>query len=275
MTSPMPAPTPDGSSASPVLVEYTGAVATVTLNRPAAYNAFNGALKDALLPALQDIGGNPMIRCVVLTGAGKAFCAGQDLKEHNTLMTADPAAAAGTVADFYNPLILAVTQMAKPVIAAINGVAAGAGAGLAFACDLRIAGESAALRTSFAQAGLSADSGLSFTLPRLVGLGRASRMLLLDEGLDASTALQWGAVDAVVPDAELPAAAAELAARLAAGPTTALSWLKQSLAVGAGGTLEQALAFENRAQIACFSSEDHAAALTAFADKKPPVFTGR
>lgn len=257
-----------------VLVAVADGVATITLNRPHAFNAFDSALKLALLDALTAVASDAAVRAVVITGTGKAFCAGQDLKEHLGRMQAgDPVG--DTVTEFFNPMIESVTQMPKPVIAALNGVAAGAGAGLALACDLRIAARSAVLRTSFAQVGLSADSGLSYTLPRLIGLGRAKRVTLLDEPIDADTALAWGAVDQVVDDAQLPAQTAAVATRLAVGPTGAYGWIKASFAAAATGDLAAALSFENRAQQACFASADHREALSAFIGKRPPVFTGR
>lgn len=260
---------------APVLIITDAGVATLTLNRPARFNSFDSTMKAALLERLRAVSLDPEVRAVVITGSGSAFCAGQDLKEHLALMQQRPAAAGNTVTEFYNPMIALLTGMAKPVIAAINGVAAGAGAGLALACDLRIAARTAVLRTSFSTVGLSADSGLSFTLPRLIGAGRAKRVTLLDEPIDADTALAWGAVDQVVDDDQLTAAAATLAGRLANGPTAAYAWIKASFAQGAAGDLGSTLEFENRAQQACFTSADHAEALAAFLAKRPPVFTGR
>lgn len=273
-----PLPTPGADAAPLTVVDGTGqdvGVRTITLQRPRSFNAFSGELKRALLAAVQETAADDAVRAVVLTGSGRAFSAGQDLKEHLSLMADDPAAAASTVAAFYNPLIQLVTSMPKPVIAAVNGVAAGAGAGLAYACDLRIAARSAVFRTSFAQVGLSADSGLSVTLPALVGAGRARRLMLLDEPLDAATALEWGAVDMLVEDDALVAAAADVARRLAAGPTAAYGFIKRSLQIGGSGDLQAALAFEDEAQRVCFASADHREALTAFVEKRPPQFSGR
>ncbi len=159
------------------------------------------------------------MRAVVITGSGRAFCAGQDLKEHLQLVAANDPRLADTVSEFFNPVVRLLADMGKPVIAAVNGPAAGAGTGLAAACDLRVAARSAVFRTSFAGVALSADTGLSFHLPRLVGAGRAMRMLLLDEPVTAETALDIGLVDQVVDDAELPGGRGALAAELAAGPT--------------------------------------------------------
>lgn len=258
-----------------MLLARDAGVATVTLNRPRAYNAFASDLKSALLAALGEVADDDTVRAVVITGAGPAFCTGQDLKEHQRTVRDDPAAVGRTVVDFYNPMIELVTGMAKPVIAAVNGVAAGAGAGLAYACDLRVAARSAVFRTSFAQVGLTADSGLSYTLPRLIGAGRARRLTLLDEPLDAPTAYEWGAVDILADDAEFPAVVDALSRRLATGPTTAYAWIKASFVAGADRDLRGTLAFEDEGQTACFGSADHHEALQAFLDKRPPVFTGR
>ena len=240
----------------------------------AAFNSFNLALKMALLAALDEATADPSVRALVITGAGRAFCAGQDLKEHLALVAAGDERIAETVSGFYNPLVRAVTGMRKPVIAAVNGPAAGAGAGLAFACDLRVAAASAAFSMAFAGVALSADTGASFLLPRLVGHGRASCMMLLGEKVDASEALRIGMVDQVVPDADLAGAVGGLAARLAAGPTTAFGWIKASLQHGAQAELESTLAFEDRAQAACFASADHREAVAAFVQKRSPRFTG-
>lgn len=266
---------PDPAAELPVQLTVAAGVGTITLNRPRAFNAFNSAAKTALLQALSSVADDPAVRAVVITGSGKAFCAGQDLKEHLAAVQAGSDDVSKTVTAFYNPMIESVTRLGKPVIAAVNGIAAGAGAGLAYACDLRVAARSAVFRTSFAAVGLSSDSGLSFTLPRLIGAGRASRLMLLDEPLDAETALAWGAVDVVVDDDALDARTVELATRLAAGPTAAYGWIKASFRQAASGDLAGALEFENRAQQACFRSADHTEALAAFVEKRPAVFTGR
>ncbi len=259
----------------PVLVSDVGAVRTITLNRPAAFNSFDLAMKAALLDALAAATADPDVRAVVITGAGRAFCAGQDLKEHLALVAAGDPRVATTVAEFYNVLVTLVTGMPKPVIAAVNGAAAGAGAGLAYACDLRLAGRGATFSLAFAGVGLSADTGASFTLPRLVGQGRASRMMLLGEKVDADEALRIGMVDEVLPDEQLADRAAALAARLAQGPTRAYRWIKASLHHAAGSDLASTLAFEDRAQVDCFASPDHHEAIQAFVDKRPARFTGQ
>ena len=273
MTSLPPDPV-DPAGESPVLVADADGVRTVTLNRSSAFNSFNLDLKRSLLSVLHTAAVDPSVRAVVITGAGRAFCAGQDLKEHLELMSAGDPRVATTVSDFYNPLALAVTGMRKPVIAAVNGAAAGAGAGLAFACDLRIAATSASFSMAFAGVALSADTGASFLLPRLIGYGRASRMMLLGERVNAAEALRIGMVDEVVTDVELSSSAATLAAKLANGPTRAYGWIKASLLQGAQSDLPSTLAFEDRAQVECFSSPDHREAITAFVEKRPAQFSG-
>ncbi len=270
MTTPQPTP-----NDAPLLLQDADGVRTITLNRPKAFNSFNLELKSALLAALDAAATDPTVRTVVLTGAGPAFCAGQDLKEHLALVAAADPRVGTTVAEFYNPLVRAVTGMAKPVIAAVNGPAAGAGAGLAFACDLRIAAASASFSMAFAGVALSADTGASFVLPRLIGAGRASRMMLLGERVDADEALRIGMVDEVTADEELVPTVQLLAHRMAAGPTTAFGWIKASLLHGAQSDLESTLAFEDRAQRECFASPDHHEAITAFVEKRAPTFSGQ
>ncbi len=270
--------TPDSdapSSAGPLLIADAGGVRTLTLNRPAAFNSFDLELKDALLPALVAAAEDEAVRAVVLTGAGRAFCAGQDLKEHLALVQAGDPRIATTVSGFYNVAISLITSMPKPVVAAVNGAAAGAGAAFAYACDLRIAGRSASFSMAFAGVALSADSGASHTLPRLIGAGRASRMMLLGDRVDAAEALRIGMVDEVVEDDALGARVAAVAAGLAVGPTRAYAYIKASLRAAADSDLAAALAFEESAQAELFTGADHHEAISAFAAKRPPRFTGR
>jgi 2-(1,2-epoxy-1,2-dihydrophenyl)acetyl-CoA isomerase len=294
--------------------DLDGAVATITLNRPQARNALTAELKTALLGALRQAASSPQVRAVLITGAGPAFCAGQDLREHADLLGADgqdeatpatgappsgapaartpagsasavapsrdgPAAPAtaplDTVREHYNPLVLTIRSMPKPVIAAVNGVAAGAGAGLAFACDLRIAAQGASFLMAFARVGLAADTGVSWTLPRLAGAGRAAELLMLAEPIRAPQALELGLVNQVVADVDLPAVAAALAARLAAGPTAAYAGIKEQLNYAAGHGLAEALDMEAEVQTALGRTTDHRAATLAFTRKQEPKFLGR
>jgi 2-(1,2-epoxy-1,2-dihydrophenyl)acetyl-CoA isomerase len=258
-----------------VLYEVDGAVATITINRPAARNALTAEAKIALLEAVRTASAATHVRSVLLTGAGGAFCSGQDLREHADLLAAGGAAALDTVRRHYNPLIETITGMPKPVIAALPGVAAGAGAGLAFACDFRIAAERASLLLAFARVGLGADSGTSWTLQRLVGPARAAELLMLAEPVDAPTALAFGLVTSVVPDDELPAAADAFARRLADGPTLAYAAIKEGLRFAAAHGLSEALEMEAELQTRLGDTTDHRSATQAFLDRQVPVYQGR
>ena len=257
-----------------VQFEVTDAVATITLNRPAARNALTTDMKIALLDALARAGSDPAIRSVILTGAGRAFCAGQDLREHAELL-AGGGSPLETVRQHYNPIVTSIATMPKPVIAAIDGVAAGAGAALAFACDFRIATRRASLMMAFARVGLSADSGASWTLQRLVGLARAAELLMLAEPVTAEQALAMGLLTRLVDDDALAQQARDLAGRLAAGPTQAYGAIKESLLFAAGHGLAAALENEAELQVRLGDTDDHKAATTAFVRKDKPVFRGR
>jgi 2-(1,2-epoxy-1,2-dihydrophenyl)acetyl-CoA isomerase len=250
-------------------------VRTLTLNRPRAYNSLTVELKERLLEALRDAVADESVRAVVLTGAGKAFCAGQDLKEHVGLLKAEDPAPLRTVKDHYNPIVRAIVGMPKPVIAAVNGPAAGAGAAFAYAADLRIAATSSNFLMAFANVGLGPDSGASWTLQRLVGYGRASELMLLARTVDSAEALRIGLVGEVVADEELAARAQEVAAKLAAGPTVAYAKIKGTLTAAAQGSLEEALAAEDAAQGILGATADHAEAVEAFVSKREPDFQGK
>jgi len=259
----------------PVLLETAGAVATITLARPEGMNALTLAAKTALLDAVRAVSADDAVRAVVLTGTGRAFSVGQDLREHAELLAAGDPAPLSTVRDHYNPIVTAIAAMPKPVVAAVNGTAAGAGLGLACVCDFRIAAAGSRWTTAFTGIGLTADSGLSWTLPRLVGTARATALLMLAEPFTTEQALEMGMVTAVVPPEQVLQAAGELASRLAAGPTTAYAALKQSLRTGSSSTLEEALAQEDVQQTRAGATEDHANAVRSFLAKQAPVFTGR
>jgi 2-(1,2-epoxy-1,2-dihydrophenyl)acetyl-CoA isomerase len=250
-------------------------VRTLTLNRPKAYNSLTVELKESLLAALRAAAGDAAVRAVVLTGAGKAFCAGQDLKEHVGLLQAGDPAPLRTVVDHYNPIVRAIVQMPKPVLAAVNGPAAGAGAAFAYASDLRVAASSANFLMAFANVGLGPDSAASWTLQRLIGYGRAAELMLLARKVEADEAKQIGLVSEVVPDEELAGRAHEIAAKLAAGPTVAYSKIKGALTAAAESTLEEALTVEDAAQSALGATADHREAVEAFVAKRPPNFQGK
>ncbi len=258
-----------------LLIERNAGVATLTMNRPDSMNSLSVALKEALLDAARDVSADPAVRAVVLTGTGRGFCVGQDLREHVALLEANDPAPLSTVRVHYNPLVLTLARMPKPVIAAVNGMAAGAGAGLAFACDFRIAARTAGFLLAFANVGLTLDSGVSWTLQRLVGQARATALAILAEPVNAESALEMGLVNAVVePDHVLPAAQ-ELATRLAAGPTAAYAAIKESIGYAATADLESALAKEDELQTAMGRTEDHRTSTAAFVAKQKPTFLGR
>jgi 2-(1,2-epoxy-1,2-dihydrophenyl)acetyl-CoA isomerase len=257
-----------------LVTERDGAVATIRLNRPESLNSLNAAMRSALLDTLTELAADDSARAVVLTGSGRGFCVGQDLAEHRANLDAGTPGLYNLVTEDYNPVVIALAGMPKPVIAAVNGAAAGAGAGLAFACDFRIASRSASFLIAFARVGLTLDTGVSWTLPRLIGSARAMALSLLAEPVAAEAALEMGLVNAVVDPAELGAAAHELATRLAAGPTAAYAAIKQSLAFSAQASLPDALAKEAQLQGAMGETADHVNATNAFLAKQPATFVG-
>jgi 2-(1,2-epoxy-1,2-dihydrophenyl)acetyl-CoA isomerase len=265
-----------GPESAPVLLHVEDAVATITLNRPEAMNGLDVATKELLRDTVQRVADDPAVRCVVLTGSGRAFCVGQDLKEHLAGLKGEAdVPLSETVELHYNPTVLALATMAKPVIAAVNGVAAGAGASLAFAADFRILVDSAGYNTSFAGVALSCDTGSSWTLPRLVGRAKAMELLYFPRTVDAAEALELGLATQVVTAEEFPQAVGALAARLAAGPTVAFGSIRQAVAYASANPLEQSLAFEADKMALTGGTADHLAAVDAFMAKEKPVFTGR
>lgn len=259
----------------PVRYSVEGGVATITLDRPEAMNALNVATKDALVEAVLAAGSDDAVRAVVLTGTGRAFCVGQDLKEHIALIATDPEQVWNTVPKHYNPIATALATMPKPVIAAVNGVAAGAGASFAFACDFRLVADTAGFNLAFAGIALSCDSGSSFWLPRLVGPTKATELLMLPRTISAEESLALGIATSVVPADALAAQAASLAATLAAGPTLAYASIKASLLHAQTHPLDEALTFEAAKMALTGASSDHLGAVDAFVAKQKPTFTGR
>ncbi|MEV4332210.1 enoyl-CoA hydratase-related protein [Streptomyces sp. NPDC049597] len=265
--------------ADAVLYDVSDGLATITINRPEAMNAMNVEAKVALRDAARAAAADPGVRAVLLTATGKAFCVGQDLKEHVELLAADRESGSGgtmsTVREHYNPIVRALTEMQKPVVAGVNGVAAGAGLGFALAADYRIVADTAKFTTSFAGVALTADSGVSWTLPRLVGQSRAADLLLFPRSFSAQEAYDWGIANRLVPADELAAQAAAVARELAEGPTVAYAALKESLAYGASRSLSEALDKEDELQSKAGASEDHAIAVQAFLAKEKPKYLGR
>ncbi|MFP1626768.1 enoyl-CoA hydratase/isomerase family protein [Streptomyces sp. 5K101] len=265
--------------ADAVLYDVSDGLATITINRPEAMNAMNVEAKVALRDAARAAAADPGVRAVLLTATGKAFCVGQDLKEHVELLAADRESGSGgtmsTVREHYNPIVRALTEMPKPVVAAVNGVAAGAGLGFALAADYRIVADTAKFTTSFAGVALTADSGVSWTLPRLIGQSRAADLLLFPRSFSAQEAYDWGIANRLVPADELASEAVAVARGLAEGPTVAFAALKESLAYGASRSLSEALDKEEELQSKAGASEDHAIAVQAFLAKEKPKYLGR
>ncbi len=256
-----------------VLVEIDAAagIGTLTLNRPDALNALTVPMKQELLAALRRIERDAAVRAVILTGAGRAFCAGQDLRER---LQPDAVPLGVEVRDRYNPIIRAMRAMPKPIVAAINGVAAGAGASIAMACDLRIASEAASFALAFGRVGLVPDSGATWFLPRLVGGTRAAEMALLGDSVSAADAVRLGLVGRMVPAEQLATEARSVAARLAAGAPRAIALTKRALNSAWERDLDAALEYEAQLQEMAGRTKDHAEGLAAFVEKRQPRFTG-
>ena len=260
----------------PVTYVVSDGVATITLNRPDAMNSLDVATKVALRDAVTKAADDQAVRCVVLTGSGRAFCVGQDLKEHiEILQSSSSDELFRTVPEHYNPTVKALATMNKPVIAAVNGVAAGAGASLAFACDFRVLSESAGFNLAFTGVALSCDTGASWTLPRLVGRARALELLYFPRTIPAQEALDLGLASKVVDTENLQHEVATLAHRLADGPTVAFGAVRRSVEFSAGHDFETSLDFEAKMMALTGATDDHAKAVASFVAKEKPVFEGR
>jgi 2-(1,2-epoxy-1,2-dihydrophenyl)acetyl-CoA isomerase len=259
----------------PVRYDVEGGVATLTLNRPDAMNSLDTGTKEALVAAIERAADDDAVRCVVLTGTGRAFCVGQDLREHADNLAGMPLAEVwATVDSHYSPIARGLATMPKPVLAAVNGVAAGAGMAIALACDWRVAADSATFTTAFTGVGLSCDTGTSWTLPRLVGLGKAMELLLWPRSVGAAEALEIGLVNWVFPADALLAEVADMAARLAAGPTLAYAAVKQAVQYAAAHSLAESLAVESQLMSRTGGSADHRNAVQSFVAKLKPTFSG-
>lgn len=262
-----------------VLIRNAGAVRTLSLNRPAALNSFTSGLHAELMAALEAAANDGGVRCVVLTGEGRAFCAGQDLADPSVAPDPAPGAApkdlGHVISAYYAPLVARLRSMPVPVVAAVNGVAAGAGANLALCCDLVLAGRSASFIQAFSKIGLVPDTGGTWLLPRLVGPARALGIALLGDKLPAEEAARIGLIWQCVDDAALAEAAAALASKLAGMPTRALVATRQAMAAAQGMDLGAALAEEARIQRDLGNAGDYREGVEAFRAKRAPVFRDR
>jgi 2-(1,2-epoxy-1,2-dihydrophenyl)acetyl-CoA isomerase len=257
-----------------VIQESSAGVARLTLNRPEVLNSFNRQMVDELRAAFEAAAADDAVRAVLLTGAGRAFSAGQDLAE---AMPPDgsPAPEIGGIVENYNSLIRVMRSLEKPVVGAVNGVAAGAGANIALACDIVVAAEGASFIQAFSKIGLIPDNGGTFFLPRLVGMARAASLMMLAEKVTAAQAAEWGMIHRVVPAEQLLDAAAALAADLATQPTRGLGLLKRALNASWDNDLDAQLALEAELQREAGRSADYVEGVRAFQEKRKPRFVGR
>lgn len=254
-----------------ILSETHGQVAVLRLNRPDKFNSFNREMALLLQQELDKAENDPNIRAIFLTGEGKAFCAGQDLGE---ALSPDGPGIERIVREHYNPIILRLRKIEKPIVCAVNGVAAGAGANIALACDIVIAAASASFIQAFSKIALVPDSGGTFFLPRLIGFQRASALMMLGDKVAASDALQMGMLYKVLPDDQLQSGALEVAQTLAMMPTKGIGLTKRLLNESMGNTLEAQLKREGEEQVAAASTKDYNEGVSAFLEKRKPVFKG-
>ena len=259
-----------------LLTELKDGVFTITLNRPDSLNSFDDTMSFELQKALKEVEKNKEARCVVLTGAGRAFSAGQDLKARSIQVTDDGYPHLGdSIAKRYAPIISKIRHMEKPVIAKVNGVAAGAGASLAFACDMRIVHDKVKFLQAFVKVGLIPDSGACWLLPRLCGLGRAIELAMTGETITAEKALEYGLVNQVVSVEELDKTVDELASSFANGPTKAYGLMKRAFNQAMVTAIDDYLAYEAVTQEIAGRTDDYTEGVKAFTEKREPVFTGK
>ncbi|MET2831366.1 2-(1,2-epoxy-1,2-dihydrophenyl)acetyl-CoA isomerase PaaG [Mesorhizobium shangrilense] len=258
-----------------VLVAVSDGVMTLTLNRPGKLNSFNEEMHRALRAQIERAHDDATIRAVLLTGAGRAFCAGQDLGDRDPRNSTEAPDLGYTIETFYNPLLRLIRSLDKPVVCAVNGVAAGAGANIALACDIVIAARSAKFIQAFSKIGLLPDSGGTWSLPRLLGEARAKGLAMTAEPLPAETAAAWGMIWKVSDDDKLMDEALALAGQLAAGPTYGLGLIKQAIQAAAVNTLDQQLDLERDLQRKAGRSADYAEGVAAFLDKRSAEFKGK
>ncbi|CAG0928631.1 2-(1,2-epoxy-1,2-dihydrophenyl)acetyl-CoA isomerase [Thermoflexales bacterium] len=257
---------------STILYDLADGVATLTLNRPEVRNACNDAMAEEVQAALKSAERDENVRCLVITGAGQGFCAGQDLaavRERGEISFREH------LLKTYNPIVAKLRSLEKPVIAAVNGAAAGAGWGIALACDVRYASDTAKFRLAFSGIGLAPDSGTSFFLPRLIGLGRALELAYTNDVLDANSALALGLVNKLYPADQLLPATSELARKLAQAPTRGLGLTKRAMNYALDASLEEALDYEAHLQEIAGRTHDHHEGVQAFLEKRQPKFIGK
>jgi 2-(1,2-epoxy-1,2-dihydrophenyl)acetyl-CoA isomerase len=260
---------------APILVSRNAGVLSLTLNRPDKLNAFNPEMHKLLREALEEARDEAGVRAVLLTGSGRGFCAGQDLSERNVSADAAPIDLSVSLGSHYNPLVRRLRALPKPVVCAVNGVAAGAGANIALACDIVLAARSASFVQSFSKLGLVPDSGGTYFLPRLVGSARAMGLALLAERLSAEDAERWGLIWKAVDDARLMEKASAIARIFAAGPTKGYGLIKKALHASAGNSLDSQLDLERDLQREAGLSADYREGVGAFMQKRKPQYTGK
>jgi 2-(1,2-epoxy-1,2-dihydrophenyl)acetyl-CoA isomerase len=246
-------------------------VLRIALNRPAVFNSFNREMALALQTALDEAAHNPEVRCIVLTGNGKAFCAGQDLAE---VSAPDGPPLKTILGEHYNPIVRRLRATPKPIVAAVNGVAAGAGANIALACDIVVATQSASFIQAFSKIGLIPDSGGTFTLPRIIGFQKASALMMLGDKVSADEAERLGMVYKVISDDQFETTIAQLAAQVASMPTKGLALTKAALNASFNNTLDEQLECEERLQIEAGQTHDYNEGVAAFLQKRKPDFKG-
>jgi 2-(1,2-epoxy-1,2-dihydrophenyl)acetyl-CoA isomerase len=262
--------------AETVLYNVADGVVTLTLNRPEKLNAFGGTMREELAAAVERADADDGVRALIITGAGRAFCSGADLGDRIADLESGASFDSGEILDkIYNPLVRRIAALEIPVIAAVNGVAAGAGANIALACDIVIAARSASFIQAFCRIGLVPDAGGSYHLPRLIGRARAMGLTLLGDALDAETAHEWGLIWAVADDDALMAEATGIARRLAQGPTLALGLIKKAMNASEHNTLAEQLDLERDLQRIAGASEDFREGIAAFVEKRRPAFKGK
>lgn len=255
----------------PILFSIEGGLATITLNRPDKLNSFNREMALLLQLKLDECASNPAIRCVLITGAGKGFCAGQDLAE---VVDPNGPGMQRILSEHYNPIITRIRNLQKPVVAAVNGVAAGAGANIALACDIVVAAQSASFIQAFSKLSLIPDSGGTYMLPRLIGWQKASAIMMLGDKIPAAQAEQWGMIYKVFPDETFGPDSQQIAQTLSQMPTKGLAYTKQALTASMTNSLEQQLLLEDELQQKAANTYDFKEGIQSFLEKRTPQFKG-